>query len=435
MRRYFSVFGLAFGDCGKGRFVDELCGRLGARLVVRYNGGAQAGHNVLRPDGRHHVFSSFGAGTLHPGIRTLLAAQVVIHPGGLLREAAALAGKGAPDALARLTIDARCRVTTPYLQAVGRLRELALGHGSCGIGFGETVRLALEHPEASLSYGELTNRGLARARLAAQRRILEEACADLTGAEKELFGDEKLGDSWLAQAAPLLRQVEPAAPERIAFELAADGVVIFEGAQGLLLDEDHGFHPHTTWSRVGPAAAEGLLEETGIAAPIEHLGVLRTYLTRHGAGPFPTFDPELDRLPEPHNSSAGFQGVFRRGHLDEVLLRYSLGAAGRPLAGVLVSHLDAFAAGFEPRWCAAYATPEGRIERLTLASLPDLDRQEQLTRRLASAEPFYEREPIGGAEALIERLEHLAEAPVCCGASGPLPGQTRLFSAFRRLRV
>ncbi len=160
--RYVSVIGLFFGDCGKGRFVDELCGRLGARTVVRYNGGAQAGHNVLRADGRHHVFSSFGAGTFHPGARTLLAAPVVIHPGGLLREAEALGRrKGCPTRWRGSPIDARCRVTTPFLQAAGRLRERARPpkgrHGSCGIGFGETVRLGLEHPEASLHYAELAD--------------------------------------------------------------------------------------------------------------------------------------------------------------------------------------------------------------------------------------------------------------------------------------
>src|SRR3954468_4538538 len=128
------LVGLGFGDCGKGLFTDALCRRWPVHTVVRFNGGAQAGHNVVLPDGRHHTFSQFGAGTFVPGVRTLLAAPVVVHPTALLVEDAVLRGAGVHDALARLTIAATCRLTTPYHQAAGRLRERLRGtqaHGSC----------------------------------------------------------------------------------------------------------------------------------------------------------------------------------------------------------------------------------------------------------------------------------------------------------------
>lgn len=91
--RLVSVIGLAFGDCGKGLFVDYLCRRWHAHTVVRFNGGGQAGHNVVLPDGRRHTFSQFGAGAFVRGTATVLAHPVVIHPGALLlRYALAVAG-------------------------------------------------------------------------------------------------------------------------------------------------------------------------------------------------------------------------------------------------------------------------------------------------------------------------------------------------------
>ena len=120
--RFASVLGLGFGDCGKGRFVDALTRRWKAHTVARFNGGAQAGHNVV--DGaRHHTFSQFGSGTFVPGVATLLLDPVVVHPTALLVEAEALARVGIHDALARLMVDAQCRVTTPYHQAAGRPRS------------------------------------------------------------------------------------------------------------------------------------------------------------------------------------------------------------------------------------------------------------------------------------------------------------------------
>src|SRR6185503_14136441 len=97
--RYASALGLAFGDCGKGHFVDALTRRWQAHTVVRFNGGAQAGHNVVtapeaNSPAQHHTFSQFGAGTFVAGVRTLLIDPMIVHPTGLLVEAETLARKG-----------------------------------------------------------------------------------------------------------------------------------------------------------------------------------------------------------------------------------------------------------------------------------------------------------------------------------------------------
>ncbi|MFC7616191.1 adenylosuccinate synthetase [Actinokineospora soli] len=119
--------------------------------------------------------------------------------------------------------------------------------------------------------------------------------------------------------------------------LADRGDLVFEGAQGVLLDQWRGFHPHTTWSTVTPDNARDLL--AGRRATV--IGVTRTYQTRHGAGPFPTEDQSvLARFPERHNGTGEYQGAWRAGHLDAVLLRYAVAACGG-VDALAVTHLDA----------------------------------------------------------------------------------------------
>lgn len=439
--RLVSVLGLGFGDCGKGLFVDHLCRRLGAHTVVRFNGGAQAGHNVVLADGRHHTFSQFGSGSFQRGMATVLAHPVVVHPTALQVEAERLASRGVPDALARLFIDPRCRVNTPFHQAAGRLRELARGataHGTCGVGVGETVRHALAWPEEALRFEDLQRpaHALEKARLL-QRRLRDEL-ADVpltaaTASEWSFLQDPDLPTRWMEQVGRLLPRLPPAPQTILSERLHCAGTVLFEGAQGLLLDEWRGFHPHTTWSSPHPTSVEALVREAGLGSKVHHLGVLRAYLTRHGLGPLPTEDAALDRrLGEPHNSGEGWQGPFRRGHPDGVLLDYALAVAGA-LDGVLLSHLDAFREG-PLNWCDAYeAAPRSgdgalcvraghageRILRLRPGIPQDLVHQSRLTHLLAEARPCYAAESVPRAEALVERMEDVAGCRILLGASGP----------------
>jgi len=152
---------------------------------------------------------------------------------------------------------------------------------------------------------------------------------------------------------------------------------------------------------------------------VQHLGVLRSYLTRHGPGPLPTHDRALDaRLREPHNANEGWQGVFRRGHPDAVLLRYALDAAGT-LDGLVVSHLDAVD-GAGLRWCAGYRTAEaGRFASLPLGGVRDLGHQHALTRLLQGAEPIYEPHAVASPHAWVAYAEASSGLPVRFGAFGP----------------
>ena len=452
--RLVSLLGLGFGDCGKGLFTDFLCRHWQAHTVVRFNGGAQAGHNVVLPDGRHHTFSQFGAGAFVPGTVTVLAYPVIVHPTALLVEDSYLRQAGVDDALRRLVVDGRCRVTTPFHQAAGRMRELARGaaaHGSCGVGVGETVSHAIEHPEQCLRYAELAQAGIVLAKLEASRLAYladlpaspaRESERQAYAAELAVLNDASLAARWFRRVQELIRIVPPAARERVASRLHHPGTVLFEGAQGILLDEWRGFHPHTTWSSIHPDAVEAVAADAGQHAKIEHLGVMRTYLTRHGNGPMPTHDPRLDHLAEPHNHSDGWQGRFRRGHPDAVLLRYALAAAGR-LDGLVVSHLDVFEREQGLRWCKAYRTGadghgDGLCQReatsgLASAILPgpyhDLAYQERLGRLLAGASPHYDSAPVRSGAQFVGQLETLAQLPVLFGSYGSSHASVRALCA------
>src|SRR5262245_23559342 len=122
-RRAIILGGLGYGDEGKGAWTDFLARTEPVHTVVRFNGGAQAGHNVVTPDGRHHTFAQLGSGTLVRGVNTHLSRFMLVNPSRLLREDAELQALGVSDGLTRLTIDRRALVTTPFQVAANRLRE------------------------------------------------------------------------------------------------------------------------------------------------------------------------------------------------------------------------------------------------------------------------------------------------------------------------
>ncbi len=370
---------------------------------------------------------------------------MIVHPTALLVEAEALGKVGVHDALADLMIDGQCRVTTPLHQAAGRLRELLRGagaHGTCGVGVGETVRHALQNPEQQIRYADLAFGNKPQAlldRLQGVRKTLlgellpqsSEEMPELFRAEIKALQDETLVERWLGAARALARQCPPASLEAIRAQLTRPGCVLFEGAQGVLLDEWRGFHPHTTWSSINTGAVESVAAHFGIEAPIEHYGVMRAYLTRHGEGPLPTHDEALDAaLPEPHNSGQGWQGAFRRGHPDAVLLRYAIKQVGA-LSGLFVSHLDVFERGVELQWCEAYShysrlgRSPMRIERLHSPISPNLDHQKSLTELLFESRPIYAPEPVRSVSEFLERVENISALPVALCSHGPTAHHVR----------
>jgi adenylosuccinate synthase len=338
---------------------------------VRFNGGAQAAHNVIA-DGRHHTFAQFGSGTFS-GVPTLLSRHMLVEPIALASESLRLAALGVPDPLSLLRIDGRALLTTPIHIAANRAREDARGasrHGSCGRGIGETAGYALEYDAPTVSDCLRPNVLHAKLRamvahygpLIAPSAHRYEPIRDLVEMYREF-----------AAAVRIVDDIELARQARC-------GRLIFEGAQGVLLDEWRGFHPHTTWSTVEPRNARALLAE--IDAPAYTLGVTRTDMTRHGAGPFPTEDNTIT-IPEPHNTTGPYQGPFRRGHLDPILLRYAIEVSGG-IDGLALTHLDTPGTGYA---ATEYATGTGIVDHLEPGPWQDLDHQRHLTELQITATP------------------------------------------------
>jgi adenylosuccinate synthase len=395
------VVDLGYGDAGKGTVVDWLCARGPYAAVVRFNGGAQAAHNVVTADGRHHTFAQFGSGTFTPGVVTHLSRFMMVDPLALAAEADHLAAVGAGDALDRLTVDRDALLTTPYHRAANRARDTAVRHGSCGMGIGETAAYALVCDDAPRA-GDCRSPARLRRRLTRLRERLFDELGPL-----EVPGVEECAAAFGAFAERVRITGDGFLPA-----LLRGGPVVFEGAQGVLLDERFGFHPYTTWSTTTFANAETLLAEAGDAA--RRLGVLRAYLTRHGPGPFVTEDTGLLR-PEPHNRHGRWQGAFRTGQLDAVALRYALEVCGGADA-LAVTHLDAPA----PLICEAYDLGTG------IAPAADLAGQALLTDRLLSARPRYS--PVGADPA--ETIEATLGVPVALRSYGPTASDKTAISIW-----
>lgn len=413
-RQVILVADLGYGDAGKGSIVDYLTRQLHAHTVIRYNGGAQAAHNVIDPSGAQHTFAQFGSGTLAPGVRTHLSRFMLVDPLSLLREERHLHGLGITDALDRLTIDREALITTPYHQALNRLREIARGterHGSCGMGVGETMADAMALGERAPRIGDLQDPVQLKQKLRTLRdwklsqwQALDADWPDteLVRRERSVLEDAHFLDFLMEAYRQFARRAAIVGPAFLA-ELLAAGTLIAEGAQGVLLDEWYGFHPYTTWSTTTFQNADTLLQEQHYDGQVVRLGVLRAYATRHGPGPFVTEDTTLaEVLPEAHNLPNVWQLAMRVGHFDAVAARYALAVTG-PVDLLAMTHVDRLRGlkewkiathyhyrGDSDELTGFFAGQGGGLSDIRRSERPDLERQAQLTQLLQQCVPQYQ---------------------------------------------
>lgn len=268
------VVGACFGDEGKGLMTNLLSTPLS--LVVRFNGGAQAGHTVVMPDGRRHVFHHFGSGTLK-GAATYLSRHFVINPILFAKEYKALRDLGLkPFVMA----DPRCPVTLPFDMMMNVELERKRGvarHGSCGLGFGETLT---RHAECPITLAEFLVAANPRALVDVVPLDWQEKRQNETGVTVKM--DPRITSRYLEDV-KLLGSKVMLAPWSQVFKKFDD--VVFEGAQGLRLDMDYpGGFPHVTFSKTGLHNVAELLGETNHSS-VSAYYMTRSYLTRHGSGP------------------------------------------------------------------------------------------------------------------------------------------------------
>lgn len=407
------VTGLAFGDESKGSTVDFLA-RQGKTVVVRHNGGPQCGHNVVTKDGLHHEFSQFGSGTL-AGATTFLSKFMLINPLNMVREADHLIELGETDIWQRTFVDEEALVITPYHTAYNRLEEEARGdgrHGSCGQGVGAAMWQDVSNPACTLQVKHLCLGPGLPDRLEKQREYLMQCAArngHTHGPHFEALCDSTL-TQWLAERyRNWYTWTHIVHSGHLKTMMASHEHTVFEGAQGVLLDEWYGFHPFTTWSTTTPENALTLCDEAGFFGEIKRLGVMRAYMTRHGPGPFVTEDPAVS-FSEPHNSDGPWQGGFRQGHLDLVALRYALKVCGG-VDQLVVTHLDR-----TDSW--KYCTWYGGDHDLPVSKKKgDLDYQADLTKMLGNWTPTY-ADPVS-TDALLPLIEQELGVPVGLASYGP----------------
>lgn len=295
------VIGANFGDCGKGLVTDYLCATQGAGIVVRFNGGCQAGHTVCTPEGERHVFRHIGSGTFH-NTPTYLSSFFVLNPILFFQERGQLIALGFHPVV---YAHPDCLVTTFMDMLINQARENKRGtkrHGSCGIGFHETI-VRSTVPEIKITMSDLWNGG----------KRLESQLAEICGKYAkyrcgESFDEPDAIGAFLDCCNHFAQEIQP-----LGIGQCKDP--IFEGAQGLLLDQSNKeFFPHVTHSKTGMKNVESLCAQAGIKDK-EIYYVSRTYLTRHGAGRLPDEDSSLS-YEDDTNKSNQWQGALRFAPLD-----------------------------------------------------------------------------------------------------------------------
>lgn len=402
------VVGLGFGDEGKGTIVDHLVSTHDTNAVVRFSGGAQAAHNVVLEDGTQHTFAQFGSGALR-GVKTLLTEHMMVDPFSMAVEADALWIKTGFDAFTNAFISSNALLTTPIHAAANQQREINRGagaHGSCGLGIGETKAYSLRHPVTALRVNDLRIPGYLEAKMGLLRKTLE---AEL--GEFDLPSNTEIMGGYEA-----LRADRPfnIVPEAFIYNELRQGYNVFEGSQGVLLDEDRGFHPHTTWSNTTQKYAQRVLASAGLPAG-NVIGVTRSYTTRHGFGPFPsefTGDEWRTDYPEHHNAYGQFQGSWRGGALDLVLLNYAVWANGG-VDEVAVTHLDV------PYNNAIVSYNNVGVVKLRGTEIKNLAHQESLTNFLLNPDLIKDSMVVESEQILLNLIELTTEAKVSIKSYGP----------------
>jgi adenylosuccinate synthase len=344
-----SVFGAQWGDEGKGKIIDLLAAK--ADYVVRYQGGANAGHTVI-VGGEKYVLHLIPSGILHPGRVNVIGNGVAIDPVVVLEELDGLEARGVKVDSSALRISASAHVIFQHHKTIDNLSERWRGEGRIGTtGRGIGPCYADKAARTGLRIGDLLDADVLRSRLRASlaeknaliEKVHGEAPIDF---EQEFERYVKLGERLAPFVCDTGREVRAA--------YAAGREILFEGAQGALLDLDHGTYPFVTSSSTGVAGIAA-----GVGFPPNKVerayGIAKAYCTRVGEGPFPTEDHGMDgtRLRDEGNEYGATTGRPRRcGWFDAVAMRYSLELNGAD--GWVMTNLDVLSAFSEIQVATSY---------------------------------------------------------------------------------
>ncbi|HEX9123661.1 MAG TPA: adenylosuccinate synthase [Actinomycetota bacterium] len=415
------VLGTQWGDEGKGKAVDELAS--GMDLVVRYQGGNNAGHTVIA-EGHMLKLHLVPSGILYPHITPVIADGVVVDPGVLLAEMDSLTELGID--VSRLVVSGNAHMIMPYHLELEKVTERYLGKHALGTtkrGIGPAY--GDKAARIGLRIQDLFDPKIFREKLDV---VLREKNLVLTKVYNRLpLEAERIVEDYMAHA-ERLRPYVSGTSRLIHDALRAGEHVLFEGAQGTMLDLDHGTYPFVTSSN--PVAGYALASAGIGPMEVERvIGVAKAYVTRVGAGPFPTEDtgPEGDRLGEVGQEFGVTTGRKRRcGWYDAVIIRYAARLNG--LTELFLTKLDVLSGFSTVKVCTEY-----RAGGETFDEVPP---HQSLFHQ---AEPVYEelegwQAPLGEARAYgdlppaarryVERLQDLAGVRVATVSVGPAREQS-----------
>lgn len=415
------ITGLQWGDEGKGKIVDYLMGD--ADVVVRSQGGNNAGHTVIA-HGKKYVLHLLPSGILWDGKINVIGNGVVVDPVGLVAEIEKVEGQGVGVTPGKLFISDRCHIVLPFHKELDVAREAALGQRAIG-----TTKRGI-----GPAYADKINRcGFRAADLLRPSYFREQVKHRVADANEVLakfdlpqFDPVEMADQVLVAFARLAPHVTDVIP--LLHKAWKDGkVILFEGAQGSLLDVDFGTFPFVTSSNTtaGGSCTGSGLPPTAIERII---GVCKAYTTRVGSGPFPTCDEGLSQYL--HDLGREFGATTGRprgcGWLDTVLLRYACMING--VTGLAITNLDGLDEYETLKICTAYDV-EGVLVDLPPADRDAWDRARPIYEELpgwqedTTACRSYEELP-DNAKAYLSRFSALCGAPVAFVGVGPDREQT-----------
>lgn len=309
-----SIFiGLGFGDEGKGITIHSTCKDPDNEMVIRFNSGHQCGHTVVYK-GINHVFASFGSGTLK-GIPTYITEYCTVYPIAIIREAKALLENGITP---KIYFNVNAMVTTPFDIAQNHNVEAKNNHGTVGVGFGTTIQRNDDHYH--LYVRDLFFSKILEAKL---KNILNyyNYVTPLNSISQKYYDEFIIACKEFVATYTVVNNFKQIPNVR-------NKDLIFEGGQGIMLDQEYGFFPNVTRSyTTSRNAMEFILKHNLDTRKTQTYYVTRAYQTRHGNGYMSNEGMNISYIkPNPNetNGDSGYQGVFRKTVLDLNLLLYAL---------------------------------------------------------------------------------------------------------------
>ncbi|MEV4241577.1 MULTISPECIES: adenylosuccinate synthase [unclassified Nocardia] len=416
------LIGAQWGDEGKGKATDLLGGRL--QWVVRYQGGNNAGHTVVLPNGDKFALHLIPSGILTPGVTNVIGNGVVVDPGVLLAELAGLEERGVDTSGLLLSADAH--LIMPYHVAIDKVTERFLGNkkiGTTGRGIGPCYQDKVAR--VGVRVADVLDEKILTQKVEAALEFKNQVLVKIYN--RRALDPQQVVDEVLGQADSFKHRI---ADTRLELNLALERgeTVLLEGSQGTLLDVDHGTYPYVTSSNPtsgGAAVGAGV----GPNKITTVLGILKCYTTRVGSGPFPTelFDNFGEFLAKQGGEVGVTTGRARRcGWFDAVIARYATRVNG--VTDYFLTKLDVLSSLERVPICVAYEIDGKRVEQMPTTQT-----------EFHHAKPIYEEMPgwwedishvktfeelPANAQAYVLRLEELSGARISCIGVGPGRDQT-----------